>query len=137
MAKVNSSRINLKEGVEWAVKKYLEQYQLEVTREMTLVVPEVSKEAVKKLKASAPRRKGKYYKGWTYKVERGRMRVGATIYGRHGTYQLAHLLEHGHAKVVGGRRYSDPVPAKPHIEQVDEWVNGELIDRTIERLQGI
>ena len=133
MAVVNSSRVNLKEGVEWAVKKYMENYNAAVVEEMTKVVPEVAKETAKKLRAESPRgAKGKYAKGWTYKVEQGRMRVGATIYGKHGTYQLAHLLEHGHAKRGGGR-----TSAIVHIKPVEEWANDEIVNRVIEKLESV
>lgn len=132
MAVVNSSRINAKESIEWAVKKYLENYNGDVIEVVTEVVPEVAREAVKKLKAASPKgSEQKYYKGWTYTVNKGRLSTGATIYGKHGTYQLAHLLEHGHAKRGGGR---EPVKAIEHIKPVEEWLNEEIVDRTIERL---
>jgi len=133
MAVVNSSRINTKESIEWAVKKYLENYNLDVVEAVTEVVPEVSKEAVKKLKAESPKgATGEYAKGWTYKLDKGRLTTGATIYGKSGTYQLAHLLEHGHAKRGGGR-----VSSIEHIKPVEEWLNDEIVDRTIERLQSV
>ncbi len=133
MAIVNSSRINVKEDIEWAMKKFLENYNGAVIEEVTEVIPEVAKEAVQKLKAQSPRgQKGKYAKGWTYKVDKGRLTVGATIYGKTGTYQLAHLLEYGHAKRNGGR-----TAAIVHIKPVEEWAVDEIMDRTIERLESI
>lgn len=133
MAVVNSSRINTKESIEWAVKKYLENYNLDVIEAVTEVVPEVAKEAVKKLKAESPKGStGVYSKGWTYKLDKGRLTTGATIYGKHGTYQLAHLLEHGHARRGGGR-----VASIEHIKPVEEWLNDEIVDRTIERLKSV
>lgn len=133
MAIVNSSRINAKESFQWAVQKQLEAWGSEVIQVTQEVIPEVSKEAVKRLQKASPRRKkngGKYAKGWTYKIEKGRMNVGATIYGKSGTYQLAHLLEHGHARRGGGR----DVDGIEHIKPVEQWLNDEIIDRTIERL---
>ena len=133
MAVVNSSRFNVKEDIEWAMKKFLENYNGAVIEEVTTVIPEVAKEAVQKLKAQSPRgQKGKYAKGWTYKVDKGRLTVGATIYGKTGTYQLAHLLEYGHAKRNGGR-----TAAIVHIKPVEEWAVDEIMDRTIERLESI
>ena len=133
MAVVNSSRFNTKESLEWAVKRQLDYWSADVLEVSNKVTQEVAREAVKKLKAESPKgTTGKYSKGWTYKMERGRLRVGAVIYGKHGTYQLAHLLEHGHAKRGGGR---EPVKGIEHIKPVEEWVNQEIIDRTIERIE--
>lgn len=133
MAVINSSRFNVKEDIEWAMKKFLENYNGAVIEEMTEVIPEVAKEAVKKLKADSPRgKKGEYAKGWTYKLDKGRLTVGAVIYGKSGTYQLAHLLEYGHATRNGGR-----TAAIEHIRPVEEWAVDEIIDRTIERLESI
>ena len=129
---INSSRINSKESIDWAIKKYLEDYNADVIAEVTKVVPEVAKEAVTKLKQTSPKDTGKYAKGWTMQVDKGRMNVGVVIYGKTGTYQLAHLLEHEHAKRNGGR--SKPIE---HIKPVEEWLNNEIIDRTIERLANI
>ena len=137
MAVVNSSRFNMSEAIDWAVKKQLEDWQGDVLTVTGEVVQEVAREAVKRLKKESPRsdtkgHSGTYAKGWTYKVEKGRVRVGATVYGKPGTYQLAHLLEHGHAKRGGGR-----TNGIEHIKPVEEWAVGEVVDRTIERLEGI
>ena len=133
MAVINSSRFNTKESIEWAVQQYLKDYNGAVIEEVTKEVPQVAKEAVKKLKAQSPRgAKGKYSKGWTYKKDVGRLSVGATIYGKTGTYQLAHLLEYGHAQRNGGR--TKPIV---HIRPVEEWAVDEVINRTIEGIEGI
>lgn len=129
---INSSKFDSRESLEWAVNKFLENYNGDVVEVATKVTEEVAREGVKKLKAASPKgKKGKYAKGWTYKISKGRLKTGATIYGKHGTYQLAHLLEHGHARRGGGR---EPVPGIEHIKPVEEWVNQEIINRTIERL---
>ena len=135
MAVINSSKFNVKEDIEWAMKKFLESYNGAVIEEVTEVIPEVAKEAVKKLKAQSPKspkESGKYAKGWTYKVDKGRLTTGATIYGKTGTYQLAHLLEYGHAKRGGGR-----TAAIEHIKPIEEWAIDEIMNRTIERLESI
>ena len=113
------------------VKDILSQYgevAIEATKE---AVAEVAKESAKKLKSSSPRgRTGKYAKGWTSKVEIGRVSASATVYGKSGTYQLAHLLEHGHAKRGGGRTNE-----YVHIKPVEEWAIDEVIDRTITKVE--
>lgn len=116
-----------------AVKDILSQYgevAIEATKE---AVAEVAKEAAKKLKSSSPRgRTGKYAKGWTSKVETGRVSASATVYGKSGTYQLAHLLEHGHAKRGGGR--TTPIQ---HIEPVEQWAVEEALQRITQKLEGM
>lgn len=116
-----------------AVKDILSQYgevAIEATKE---AVAEVAKESAKKLKSNSPRgRTGKYAKGWTSKVETGRVSASATVYGKSGTYQLAHLLEHGHAKRGGGR--TTPIQ---HIEPVEQWAVEEALQRITQKLEGM
>ena len=115
MAVINSSKMNFAEVIQDMLKK---QYYPDVVEVTTKTIDEVSKETVKKLKSGSPKGKtGKYAKGWTRKVETGRLTVGATVYGKSGTYQLAHLLEHGHAKRNGGR-----TAALTHIAPVEAEV---------------
>lgn len=129
MAVVHSSKMNFAEVVQ---DMLLKQYYPNVVETTTDVIDEVSKEAVKKLKQDSPKgAKGKYAKGWTRKVETGRLTVGATVYGKHGTYQLAHLLEHGHAKRGGGRTES-----LVHIAPVEQWAIDEAYERIMHRLEG-
>ena len=116
------------------VKKLLESYEQEVAAAMKELVPEVAKEGLKKLKKESPRSKGKhggtYAKGWAVSINEGRLKTDATIYGKAGTYQLAHLLENGHAKRGGGY-----VSGAPHIAPVEEWMSKELEERIMKRLE--
>ena len=124
---INSSKFDFRE----VVQKYLEEQRWEVIEAMSEAIDEVAKEAVKKLKAASPRGKTqKYYKGWTYKIEKGRLSHGSIVYGKTGTYQLAHLLEYGHAKKGGGRTNE-----YEHIKPVEEWAIDEVVDRTITKVE--
>ena len=125
---VNSSKFNFKDTVDGVMKWYYG----EVVEAGYEVIPQVAKEAAAKLRKQSPRRKGKYAKGWASKNEKGRLRVVSTVYGKPGTYQLAHLLEHGHAKRGGGR-----TKAEVHIAPVEEWATKEAYDRIMDKVQGI
>ena len=66
---INSSKFDFRE----VVQKYLEEQRYEVIEAMSESIDEVAKESVKKLKAESPRgATGTYYKGWAYKIEKGR-----------------------------------------------------------------
>ena len=112
------------------VAKYLREYETEATEKLTETITEVAKESVKKLRSSSPKRTGKYAKGWTYKVEKGRMNNVATVYGNDPTYRMAHLLENGHAKRGGGR--TAPIT---HIEPVEQWAVDDVVNRYIEKME--
>ena len=114
-----------------AVSDILSEFSTDVTKAAQEAVTEVSKEAVKKLKQAAPKgRTGKYGRGWTSKVEKTTTTVESTIYGKTGTYQLAHLLENGHAKRGGGR--TAPIV---HIKPVEEWAISEVEKRIREKVE--
>ena len=114
-----------------AVNDILSEFSTDVTKAAQKAVTEVSKEAVKKLKQTAPRgRTGKYAKGWTSKVEKTVTGAESIIYGKRGTYQLAHLLENGHAKRGGGR--TAPIV---HIKPVEEWAISEVEKRIREKVE--
>lgn len=139
MAVVNSSRFNLKEGIDKAIIKYLEEYSEEVMHATEHIIGDLAKDSVKKLKAESPKRKGsskhEYSKGWTYELDKKRLSVGATIYGKKGTYNLAHLLEHGHAVRSGGRTVGK-ASAYPHIANVEQWAIKEFTERLERELGG-
>lgn len=87
-----------------------------------LVVDDV-KEAVKKsgntvkksIEESAPKDTGDYAKSWVVKTTRETANsLELTVHSRN-RYQLAHLLEFGHAKRGGGR-----VAAQSHIAPAEE-----------------
>lgn len=115
------------------IQNYLRVYDGAAVEVLTETITEVARESVKKLKAESPKgATGDYAKNWRYTVERGRLRVGATVYGDKPTYSLAHLLEHGHAKRGGGR-----VAPIVHIAPVEEWATDEVVDRYITKMEGL
>lgn len=127
---INSSKFNFSDYVE----KMLQEYGQDVVTEMTEAINEVAKEAAKKLQAESPKSSGEYAKGWAVKFERGRLKSSAIVYGKSGTYQLAHLLEKSHI-LRNGKRTSEGHGQVVHIAPVEEWAIEEAHERTIQRLE--
>ena len=104
-------------------------------REYSELADDAMKKAVRKTAASvkkeisenAPKRTGRYAKSWTAKkTKENSHTLEMTVHSKN-LYQIAHLLEHGHAKRNGGR-----VPGKPHIAPAEE--NGaELLELLIKK----
>lgn len=75
----------------------------------------------KEIVASAPTDTGAYAKSWSVKKTKETSNsLELTVHSKN-RYQLAHLLEHGHAKRGGGR-----VSARPHIAHAEESAVKEL-----------
>jgi len=111
-----------------AVNDILTEYGDAAMEAVKTVVPQVGKEAVKKLRADSPKDTGGYSKGWKATTRTSRLSTTVTIYNK-DHYQVAHLLEHGHAKRGGGR--TAPIA---HIKPVEDWANEEVTKRLREVL---
>ena len=110
------------DGLADAIVKELAAYNQEVTDGMKGAVKEAAKECTKQIKQNSPVLTGSYRKGWTDKVMYdGREDIRVTVYNR-TDYQLTHLLEHGHAKVNGGR-----VAGKAHIGPAAQDAEDKLL----------
>lgn len=79
-------------------------------------VDKVAKETVNELKGSSPRKSGHYAEGWATKEGKTATRSKSAVVWNEKHYRLTHLLEHGHARVNGGRK----VPARPHIGAAEQ-----------------
>ena len=83
--------------------------------------------ARKEIEANAPRDTGTYAKSWSVKTTKeSSSTLQVTVHSKN-RYQIAHLLEHGHAKRGGGR-----VAARPHIASAEETA-AEQLELDIER----
>lgn len=106
------------------IKKILDEYGDEVLSNLDEITKRIGQKGAQLLKNESSSNfggSGKYAKGWTYQVQQGRLYTTVTIYNR--TPGLPHLLEHGHAVVVGGRKYAD-YSGKVHIQPVEtELIN--------------
>lgn len=69
----------------------------------------------KEIATSAPKDTGAYAKSWSVKKTKETSNTLELTVHSKNRYQLAHLLEHGHAKRGGGR-----VAAKPHIAKAEQ-----------------
>lgn len=66
-------------------------------------VTETSKSVKKEIQENAPVRTGKYKKSWAAKKVKENANSLTMVVHSRDRYQIAHLLEHGHAKRGGGR----------------------------------
>ena len=82
--------------------------------------------AKKDIQEKAPVKSGKYKKSWATKVTKESSNGMTIVVHSTNRYQLAHLLEFGHAKRGGGR-----TRAFPHIASAEERA-AELLEREVE-----
>lgn len=109
------------------VMRELENYAETTTDGVKAAVKKAANTVKKEISATAPVRTGKYAKSWATKTTgENSHALEITVHSRN-RYQLAHLLEHGHAKRNGGR-----VAARPHIAAAEQHGVEEL-EREIER----
>lgn len=110
-----------------AVMRELEEYADTVSEDVKTAVKNAGDTAKKEISSSAPRDTGAYARSWAVKKTReSENALIVTVHSRN-RYQLAHLLEFGHAKRGGGR-----VAARPHIASAEKMAI-EQLEREIER----
>lgn len=109
------------------IMKGLTEYADLADTAMKKAVRKTATSVKKEISANAPKRTGKYAKSWTTKkVKENSHSLEITVHSK-DRYQIAHLLEKGHAKRNGGR-----VAGKPHIAPAEE--NGaDLLESLIEK----
>ena len=118
-----------------AINEILMGYSDEVISDTKDVVDEVTQKALSIVKSNAPveeksKRKGKYKRSLKKKtVYESATEKRNVIYA--GEYQLAHLLEKGHAKVNGGR-----TKAQPHFQYGNDYVLDELPKKIKKKIGG-
>ncbi|MCM1530440.1 MAG: HK97 gp10 family phage protein [Alistipes sp.] len=109
------------------IMKGLQEYSELADTAMKKAVRKTATSVKNEISANAPKRTGKYAKSWTMKkVKENSHSLEITVHSK-DRYQIAHLLEKGHAKRNGGR-----VSAIPHIAPAEE--NGaDLLESLIEK----
>lgn len=105
----------------------LKEYADLATDDLKAAVKKTGNDVKKQIQSTAPRDSGKYSKSWSVKTTKESSNgMEVTVYSRN-RYQLAHLLEFGHAKRGGGR-----VAARPHIAAAEQ-AGIESFEQAIER----
>lgn len=115
------------DGLADAVMKELNEYSDVVADDMKAAIKRAGNTVKNQIKATAPKDTGKYAKSWSVKnTKETSNTLEVTVHSRN-RYQIAHLLENGHAKRGGGR-----VAARPHIAQAEQTGITQL-EQEIER----
>lgn len=117
-----------------AIQKTLAEYEGVTIDSMKAAVDKASKEAVRELKSSSPKRNGAYARSWTSKKKKlaNKYAYEKTVYNK-DHYRLTHLLEKGH-RVVGAKNGRTWVDARPHIEKVEQKAVEKLVNEMKETL---
>jgi len=105
----------------------LQEYADLATDDMKAIVKKAGNEAKKDIQANAPVKTGKYKGSWTVKTTKETSNAMEVVVHSKNRYQLAHLLEFGHAKRGGGR-----TRAFPHIAPAEAKA-AELLEKEVER----
>lgn len=112
------------------IMKGLTEYAELATDDMKKAVRDASTTVRKEIKTNAPTDTGKYSKSWTVKKVNETSHTLTMVAHSKDRYQLAHLLEYGHAKRGGGR-----VSGKPHIAPAEQ-IGIEQLEDSIEKTLG-
>lgn len=114
-----------------AVHDLLDEYFKDVQSESLNSVEQVAVSICNELRITSPNDRGDYANGWYIKpLKKNRYHALVEIGNRH--YQLTHLLEHGHIKVVH-RKVLGFTNARPHIARAEQRAIREL-QNNIERV---
>ena len=119
------------EEFEKVLTKALAEYGDVVLEKAEQTTKQVSREAVRTLKGSAPAG-GNYARGWSHKAQKGGpYKLSETVYDRQG--QLTHLLEKPHATGHGGH-YPKNVDYTGTIERVGDEYTNKYMQEVISKL---
>ena len=121
-----ASKVSI-DGMADAIMKELIDYSDMTSEGVKSAVKEAAKTVKKEIQEGAPVRSVAYKRSWATKnTAESSNKLEITVYSRN-RYQIAHLLEHGHAKRGGGR-----VAARPHIAAAEQF-GIEQLEQEIER----
>lgn len=126
---MSSDRVSIDQMAS-AIMEGLQDYADLATDDLKAAVKKAGTTVRKQIQTTAPSDTGKYAKSWSVKnTKETSNSLEVTVYSKN-RYQLAHLLEYGHAKRGGGR-----TKAQPHIAPAEETAISQL-ERDIKRSLG-
>lgn len=111
------------EDLDAEIMKSLNEYADYAADEMKKAVKDATQSIKKDIQANAPKATGAYAKSWTVKTQKENSSSIDQVVHSRNRYQLAHLLENGHAKRGGGR-----VEGRPHIKPAEEKGKEQLVE---------
>ena len=119
-----------------AINDILTEYAETVVTDTKSAVEATGKMAAETAQAYASRiGKGKYAKSIKSKVTES-SRVGATVTIYSTQYRIAHLLEHGHAKVTRTGKVLGTTRAFPHFTPAEAMAESTLEKKVIQAIKG-
>lgn len=124
------STVNINE-MEDVIMQGLTEYAELATDDMKEAVKHASSTVRKEITANAPKDTGAFAKSWTAKKVRETSQTLTMVVHSRNKYQLAHLLEYGHAKRNGGR-----VEGKAHIAPAEQQGIRQLQEEIERALRG-
>ena len=98
-----------------AINEGLKEYATLASAEVKKAVRKSAKTVKEQIQSGAPSRTGRYKESWVATKQSESSQSLQMVVHSKNRYQIAHLLEHGHAKRGGGR-----VAARPHIAPAEE-----------------
>ena len=113
------------------IMKGLNEYAELATEDMKKAVKRAGTTVRKEISANAPVDTGEYAKSWTAKKVRETSNALTVVVHSKNRYQLAHLLEYGHALRNGGR-----YEGKVHIASAEELGKKQLQKEIEKALKG-
>ena len=100
----------------------LKDYEVMTDNALKSAVKETAKSVRKEIMENAPKKTGAYRKSWAAKTVSQNSHAIKVVVHSKNRYQLAHLLEHGHALRNGGR-----ARAFPHIASAEKHGEEKLM----------
>lgn len=107
---------------ESTINSILAEYKDVINADVATATKQVAREAVRNVQAKAPTRTGAYKSSISSRVEeKGGNYVKSVVYAKDPHYRLTHLLEHGHAKLNGGRTRAFPHWAEAEQTAINDF----------------